>query len=71
MKKSDHNKTKRAVSPAERNCLFVGSNCMARAALRAPTRTKIADAIADLDDARTQADDLLRCLRHHMRRKKK
>lgn len=59
----------RRTEPAERSCLLVGSNVVARAALKAPTRTKLADALADLDYARTQADDLLRCLRRRLRRR--
>ena len=60
----------RRMDPPERNCLLVGSNRIARAALRAPTHLKLADALADLEDVRTQADDLLRCLRRRLRRNK-
>jgi hypothetical protein len=60
----------RPMTPPERSCLFIASNCIARAALRAPTRTKMADALTDLDRACTQAHDLLRCLRVHARRNK-
>lgn len=61
---------KRRMTPPERTCLFIASNCIARAVLLAPTRTVMADAITDLDNAVTQARDLLRCLRTPRRRNK-
>lgn len=64
-------KSRRVLCPPLRRLLFIGTNQLSRAALRAPTRVCKDDALNDLLAAEAELSCLIRCLRHSKRKDSK